>query len=61
MYQMNVVHGSRDTVLQRLADMQCRYQVEKLIIVPSRIFANDSIPMSYSAMSKGGMEDDQAT
>ena len=32
MHQMSVVHGSRDTVLQP-ADMQCRYQVEELIIV----------------------------
>src|SRR3989441_2155017 len=33
MHQMNVVHGARDTVLQQLYDMQCRYQVEELIIV----------------------------
>jgi len=33
MHQMNVVHGSRDTVLQHLSDMQRRYQVEELIIV----------------------------
>jgi alkanesulfonate monooxygenase SsuD/methylene tetrahydromethanopterin reductase-like flavin-dependent oxidoreductase (luciferase family) len=33
MHQMNVVHGSRDTVLQHLSDMQRRYQVKELIIV----------------------------
>ena len=33
MHEANVVHGSRDTVLQQLADMQRRYQVEELIIV----------------------------
>ena len=33
MHQMNVVHGSRNTVLQQLHDMQRRYQVEELIIV----------------------------
>jgi luciferase family oxidoreductase group 1 len=33
MHQMPVVHGSRDTVLQQLYEMQRRYQVEELIIV----------------------------
>jgi luciferase family oxidoreductase group 1 len=33
MQQMNVVHGTRDTVLQQLSDMQRRYNVEELIIV----------------------------
>src|SRR5262249_46366018 len=33
MHQMNVVHGARDTVLQQLHDMQCRYNVEELILV----------------------------
>ena len=33
MHQMNVVHGTRDTVLRQLYDMQRRYQVEELIIV----------------------------
>jgi alkanesulfonate monooxygenase SsuD/methylene tetrahydromethanopterin reductase-like flavin-dependent oxidoreductase (luciferase family) len=33
MHQMHVVHGARDTVLQQLYDMQCRYQVEELILV----------------------------
>jgi luciferase family oxidoreductase group 1 len=32
-HEANVVHGSRDTVLQQLADMQRRYQVDELIIV----------------------------
>jgi luciferase family oxidoreductase group 1 len=31
--QANVVHGSRDTVLQQLYDMQRRYQVDELIVV----------------------------
>jgi alkanesulfonate monooxygenase SsuD/methylene tetrahydromethanopterin reductase-like flavin-dependent oxidoreductase (luciferase family) len=33
MHQMHVVHGTRDTVLQQLYDMQRRYQVEELILV----------------------------
>jgi len=33
MQQMNVVHGARDTVLQQLYDMQCRYNIEELILV----------------------------
>jgi luciferase family oxidoreductase group 1 len=33
MHETNVVHGSRDTVLQQLHDMQRRYQVEELIVV----------------------------
>ena len=33
MHQMNVVHGSRDTVLQQLDDLQRRYNVEELILV----------------------------
>jgi luciferase family oxidoreductase group 1 len=33
MHQPNVVHGSRDTVLQQLADLQRQYQVEELIVV----------------------------
>jgi luciferase family oxidoreductase group 1 len=33
MHQMSVVHGSRDTVLQRLSEMQQRYQVEELLVV----------------------------
>jgi len=33
MQQMNVVHGTRDTVLQQLSDMQRRYNVEELIVV----------------------------
>jgi luciferase family oxidoreductase group 1 len=32
-HEANVVHGSRDTVLQQLDDMQRRYQVEELIVV----------------------------
>jgi alkanesulfonate monooxygenase SsuD/methylene tetrahydromethanopterin reductase-like flavin-dependent oxidoreductase (luciferase family) len=32
-HEANVVHGARDTVLQQLSDMQCRYQVEELIVV----------------------------
>jgi len=33
MHEPNVVHGSRDTVLQQLFDMQRRYQVEEIIVV----------------------------
>ena len=33
MHEANVVHGSRDTVLQQLHDMQRRYQVDELIVV----------------------------
>ena len=33
MHQMHVVHGSRDTVLQHLADIQRCYHVEELIVV----------------------------
>ena len=32
-HEANVVHGSRDTVLQQLSDMQRRYQVDELIVV----------------------------
>lgn len=32
-HEANVVHGSRDTVLQQLDDMQRRYQVDELIVV----------------------------
>jgi luciferase family oxidoreductase group 1 len=32
-HEANVVHGSRDTVLQQLSDLQRRYQVEELIVV----------------------------
>lgn len=32
-HEANVVHGSRDTVLQQLDDMQHRYQVDELIAV----------------------------
>ncbi|HEY7492330.1 MAG TPA: LLM class flavin-dependent oxidoreductase [Candidatus Tectomicrobia bacterium] len=32
-HKANVVHGSRDTVLQQLSDMQRRYQVEELMVV----------------------------
>lgn len=32
-HEANVVHGSRDTVLQQLEDMQRRYQVEEVIVV----------------------------
>jgi alkanesulfonate monooxygenase SsuD/methylene tetrahydromethanopterin reductase-like flavin-dependent oxidoreductase (luciferase family) len=33
MHEANVVHGSRNTVLQQLHDMQRRYQVDELIVV----------------------------
>ena len=33
MHEAHVVHGSRDTVLQQLDDMQRRYQVAELIVV----------------------------
>jgi alkanesulfonate monooxygenase SsuD/methylene tetrahydromethanopterin reductase-like flavin-dependent oxidoreductase (luciferase family) len=33
MHQMTVVHGSRDTVLQQLHDLQRRYNAEELILV----------------------------
>jgi luciferase family oxidoreductase group 1 len=33
MHQMNVVYGTRDTVLQQLCDMQRRYNVEEMILV----------------------------
>jgi alkanesulfonate monooxygenase SsuD/methylene tetrahydromethanopterin reductase-like flavin-dependent oxidoreductase (luciferase family) len=33
MHQMHVVHGTRDTVLQQLHDLQRRYNVEELILV----------------------------
>jgi alkanesulfonate monooxygenase SsuD/methylene tetrahydromethanopterin reductase-like flavin-dependent oxidoreductase (luciferase family) len=32
-HKANVVHGSRDTVLQQLADIQRRYQVDELLVV----------------------------
>ena len=32
-HEANVVHGSRDTVLQQLYDMQHRHQVDELIVV----------------------------
>jgi luciferase family oxidoreductase group 1 len=32
-HEANVVHGSRDTVLQQLSDIQRRYEVEELIVV----------------------------
>jgi luciferase family oxidoreductase group 1 len=32
-HEAHVVHGSRDTVLQQLADMQRRYQIEEVIVV----------------------------
>jgi luciferase family oxidoreductase group 1 len=32
-HEANVIHGSRDTVLQQLSDMQRRYQVEEVIVV----------------------------
>ena len=32
-HEANVVHGSRDTVLQQLSDTQRRYQVDELIVV----------------------------
>ena len=32
-HEANVVHGSRDTVLQQLYDMQRRHQVDELIVV----------------------------
>jgi luciferase family oxidoreductase group 1 len=32
-HEANVVHGSRDTVLQQLDDLQRRYQVDELIVV----------------------------
>jgi len=32
-HDANVVHGSRDTVLQQLSDVQRRYQVDELIVV----------------------------
>jgi luciferase family oxidoreductase group 1 len=32
-HEANVVHGSRETVLQKLHDMQRRYQVEEVIVV----------------------------
>lgn len=32
-HEANVAHGSRDTVLQQLDDMQRRYQVDELIVV----------------------------
>jgi hypothetical protein len=32
-HEANVVHGSRDTVLQQLSDVQRRYEVEELFVV----------------------------
>jgi hypothetical protein len=57
-----VVHGCRDTVLQRLSDMQHRYQVEELIIVTALKDFRKRLH-SYELLSnvERGMEDDQAT
>jgi luciferase family oxidoreductase group 1 len=33
MHEMDVVHGSRDTVRRRLSDLQHRYHVEELLVV----------------------------
>ena len=63
MHETNVVHGSRDTVLQQLADMQRRYQVEELIVVtaikdfPKRLHSYELL----SNVVKGGMEDEAST
>ena len=58
-HEANVVHGSRDTVLQQLSDMQQRYQVDELIIVtalkdfPKRLHSYELLSTAYRPETAG--------
>ncbi len=52
-HEANVVHGSRDTVLTQLSDVQRRYQVEELIVVTTMKDFHQRLH-SYELLSPAG-------